>query len=535
MSHSPSSSPRTDTESFKNSHSWARTFLELIIFAAAFYLAYKASNARLWLPDSVLLVALLFTPRKRWWLFLLIPLFVRYFVGRGATLATPIFLANYFNDILKALIGASILRWLNNGPPKLATIRELFQFFAVVVVLTPALSAFAGAATRVSLGEDYWTSWQIWFLGDALANLILTPMLLYWISEGTDAIRNASRWRWLEATLLYGGIIVIGILGLRGETGGIGSSPLLANLTLPLLLYAAVRFGPRGVSTAIVVATTFVVWNAKVLGRGPFAVQSPGTEILWIQMVFYAVSIPLLCVAVLLRQSNENEQTAIENQHRAQELAGRLISLQDEERGRIAHALHDTLGQSLTLIQITAETTKQSSDDRPDVTQHLTEISETAATAHQEVREIVHNLRPAGLDHFGLGHAVKVVVRRLSNSTPIELVADVDPIEGLLTKDEETSVYRIVQEGLNNVIKHSKATQATISLKRTTDGIEVVIEDNGIGMDVESDADGDGFGLSGISERVRLLGGAFSIDSTPGYGTRLTIKIARAKQEGATA
>jgi signal transduction histidine kinase len=522
---SQSISPELPAADEQNDSFVSRLF-QFVIFAGAFYLAYRFSTARLWLPDSVLLVTLLFTPRNRWWMFLLVPLGIRYFVGRGAELPVDVFLANYANDILKAIIGASLLRWLNNGPTKLATIRELFQFFVVAVVFTPALSAFAGAATRVSIGENYWTSWQIWFLGDALANLILTPMLIYWYVEDRSSILRASKARWLEVCIVFGALILVGALGpVSNATSGIGNSPILVNLTLPLLLYAAVRFGPRGVSTAIVILTAFVVFEAKYSGQGPFAVRGPGVEILWIQMVFYVVTIPLLCVAVVLRQSNENALLALENQKEAHDLAGKLINLQDDERRRIAHSLHDTLGQSLTVIKIVADTGAQKTEDQPEVAKQFAEISDVAATAHQDVRDIVQNLRPAGLDHFGLAHAVKAVIRRFSRSTSIELSAKLDPIDGVLTKDEETSVFRIVQEALSNVVRHSNATKAEVIFHRNSQGLDIIVEDNGTGINVDSLSTGEGFGLSGIAQRVRLLDGTFDIDSAPGKGTRLIINL----------
>lgn len=527
FSDSPSSDSRDQVDLIGANDSFGIIVVQLLAFSVIFVLAYKLSTARLWLPDSVLLVALLFTPRKRWWIFLILPLVVRYYVGPGTTLTLGIFFTNYVNDILKALIGASLLRWLNNGPPKLTTILELFEFFAVAVVLTPALSAFVGAATRVSLGaHEYWVAWQIWFLGDALANLILTPFLVYLIVEGIPAIKGADRWRVLEAIVLYGALIVIGLIGLIEDESGLGYAPLLANLTLPLLMYAAVRFGPLGVSSGVVVSTAFLVWNARVLGNGPLATQSPA-EILWIQMVFYTVSIPLLCVAVLLRQSNENERLAVDNQKQARDLAGRLIYLQDDERRRIAHALHDTLGQSLSVIKIVADTGVATVFNRPEVAKQFTEIATVAASAHQEVREIVHNLRPAGLDHFGLVTAVKSVIRRLTESTSIKLTADLDPIDGLLTKDEETSVYRIIQESLNNVIAHSDATEASVTFRRQPDGLMIVVEDNGKGLDEDWESHTTGFGLSGIAERVRLINGELNIESSAGQGTKLQIYIYR--------
>ena len=196
--------------------------VQLVVFAAAFYLAYSASTARLWLPDAVLLVALLFTRPKRWWMFLLIPLIVRYAATKAPDLPFWLIPANYLNDILKAIVGASILRWLNSGPPKLGTITGLLQFFLVAVILTPALSAFGGAATGWSLGREFWQAWQIWFLGDALANLILAPMLIFWLVDGIPDLRSAPKWRVMEGILLYGALIFLGYSatsGGRGRTG----------------------------------------------------------------------------------------------------------------------------------------------------------------------------------------------------------------------------------------------------------------------------------------------------------------------------
>ena len=129
-----------------------RTLLQLLVFEVAYYLAYHysmsfyaATSAPLWLPDAILLSALLLLPRRKWWLFLLAPIPVRFFVDVPPDVSGWLLPVSFVNDSLKALLGAYILIRLNNGRPKLATIRELFQFFLVVVVLTPFLSATGGA------------------------------------------------------------------------------------------------------------------------------------------------------------------------------------------------------------------------------------------------------------------------------------------------------------------------------------------------------------------------------------------------------
>jgi len=118
------------------------------------------------------------------------------------------------------------------------------------------------------------------------------------------------------------------------------------------------------------------------------------------------------------------------------------------------------------------------------------------------------------------------VVDKFATSSSIDITADLDLIDKLLPPDAETGLYRIVQEGLNNLVKHSKATEASVTITHTSRGLEVVIEDNGVGMDLSTiQAAGAGFGLSGIAERVRLIGGKLGINSSPGKGTRLVVRV----------
>ncbi|HEU0178900.1 MAG TPA: PAS domain S-box protein [Blastocatellia bacterium] len=286
----------------------ARTILKVLLFSTAFYLAYAygmlfhhVSAAPFWPPDAVLLCALLLARPRRWWLYLLAPLPIRLLVAVPPDIPTWFLPAVYINDSLKAVISAALLRRLNNGPTRLTSVQELVQFFAVGVLGVPMLSAFVGAATRLAVGDSYWSAWQRWFLGDALANLLLTPMILYWVVGGVCALRCAGVKRYIEGILLMAALILVGFKALSGAIGGQGHSPVLIYLPFPLLLYAAVRFGPRGVSSALSLITAFAIWNAE-LGRGPFSAQAPGGDTLTLQLFLCVISVPLLCLAVLLRE-----------------------------------------------------------------------------------------------------------------------------------------------------------------------------------------------------------------------------------------
>src|SRR5262245_23740159 len=145
-----------------------RIMRDALVFGAAFFLAYlygmqfhHTSSSPFWPPDAVLLSALLLTPPKRWWLFLLLTLPIRWFVAVPAGTPAWFLIAAYVNDSVKALLGAIVLRRWSRRTPRLDSMQELVRFVAMVVVATPMLSAFAGAYARTLLaGDDYWSAWQ---------------------------------------------------------------------------------------------------------------------------------------------------------------------------------------------------------------------------------------------------------------------------------------------------------------------------------------------------------------------------------------
>jgi PAS domain S-box-containing protein len=285
-----------------------RPILNLLLFSTAFFLAYlygmsfhHISSAPFWPPDAVLLCALLLTPRRKWWLYLLAPLPIRLLVAVPPDTPAWFLLAVYANDSLKAIISAALLKRLNHGTPRLTSMHELVQFFAVAVLGVPALSAFGGAASRLALGDSFWAAWQMWFLGDALANLLLTPTILYWSIGGASALRSAGLKRFVEGITLTVALILVGAAAFSGADNLLGDSPAVIYLPFPILLWAAVRFGPRGVSSALSLIAVFAIWNME-LGRGPFSANLPGGNLLSLQLFLCVISIPLLCLTVLLQE-----------------------------------------------------------------------------------------------------------------------------------------------------------------------------------------------------------------------------------------
>lgn len=207
-----------------------------------------------------------------------------------------------------------------------------------------------------------------------------------------------------------------------------------------------------------------------------------------------------------------------------QEFSRGLIDGQEAERKRIAGEIHDGFGQNILVMKNRALLALEKTELPPAVVEDLTEISSTASTTLKEMREMSRNLRPYELDRFGLTEALKSVVERMEGSSALTIHPDLDMIDGLFPREGEINVYRIVQECLNNVVKHSKASEAWIHAKANAGVVTIVVRDNGSGMEAEGGKNG-GLGLSGIRERVRMLGGNLKIQSSPGQGTTVEVTI----------
>lgn len=244
------------------------------------------------------------------------------------------------------------------------------------------------------------------------------------------------------------------------------------------------------------------------------------------------------CIIALVLFAYRRRITMLKRRQAAQAaFSQQLIESQEGERKRIAAELHDGLGQNLLVIKNRALLSLSVPDDQGRAIEQLNEISSIASQTIDEVREIAHNLRPFQLDRLGLTKALNSIIRKLESSSEIEFTAEIEPVDDLFTKEAEINLYRVVQECLNNVVRHSGATRAKLTVKRDWRGIVVTISDNGRGFDSAAHLASTthrtgGFGLTGISERARMLGGKEMIHSIPGEGTTVTIKIGLRNQHG---
>jgi len=276
---------------------------------------------------------------------------------------------------------------------------------------------------------------------------------------------------------------------------------------------------PGNYTFHVIAANSDGVWNrvgasVNVLVRAPF----------WRRWWFWLLcSIAVTGIAAFAIRSRLVQLKKKQLQREA--FSRRLIESQEGERKRLARELHDGLAQSLMIVKNWALMgLNLLAEDNP-AREHLTEISETASLAIDEVREISRNLTPSQLERLGLTSTIEQMLRQIRNSTDIEFITETDNIDGLLSKESEINLYRVLQECLNNILKHSAATKAWLSIKRTPGGAQIICRDNGKGFDPETISLSSGMGLPGMAERVRMLGGKYTVDSALGKGATISVTI----------
>lgn len=218
------------------------------------------------------------------------------------------------------------------------------------------------------------------------------------------------------------------------------------------------------------------------------------------------------------------ELRVIKNENKVRRyFAARLIESQENERNRIALGLHDSLGQKLLLIK-NQLLSKMNNPEKYKSSQYLKSIGDLVGESINEIREIIYDLRPMYLDQLGLKTAIESILEKVSESTKINFHVRIDDISNIFTKAEEINFFRIVQECINNIVKHSKATDAFIDITRDTDFFLMKISDNGMGFDMDKSKAGNGFGITGIKERARIIGANLDISSSPSIGTFIQLE-----------
>jgi signal transduction histidine kinase len=240
----------------------------------------------------------------------------------------------------------------------------------------------------------------------------------------------------------------------------------------------------------------------------------------------YELSSDLFKAAEIGRQLQVSQGQLGLSQREAQTFLGRLITAQEDERVRLARALHDGLSQSMALLAVELELLgQQPPDSAEQITGRMDDFSSQVKTLSAEVHRMAHSLHPAKLEQLGLAAAMIAHCRDVERAHAISIQCECSDVPRWLPPDVARCLYRVTQEALQNVIKHSGAKRATVALTASDGALRLSISDDGKGFDLEAARAAPGLGLVSMQERVRLVHGQIQWRSQPGAGTRVDVRV----------
>jgi PAS domain S-box-containing protein len=226
------------------------------------------------------------------------------------------------------------------------------------------------------------------------------------------------------------------------------------------------------------------------------------------------------------REKLQQSEAALRRSHRTlQDLAGKLLTAQEEERRHLARELHDDLTQRLAAIAIEAGKLEQrAAPVGEELTIGLGRIRAEVAGISEDVHDISRRLHPSILEDLGLVDAIASECRTFSDREGIAVEFSPENVGAQLPRELSICLYRVVQEGLRNIAKHSRTETASVALHRDNGQVRLTIRDSGIGFDKADLKGRTGLGLASMKERVRLIEGRFSVSSRPGQGTTIDVR-----------
>jgi PAS domain S-box-containing protein len=599
----------------------------------------------LWPTGAVLLCVLVVTPVRHWLAYTAAAYFSSILndAQAGFPVAAFLFVGAGVVEVLFAAIG---IRYLAGGVRSFDNIRNLVAYLLVAVVLGPALSAFVAAAAGPA--QEYWFFWRVWFLSEALARLTLAPAILLGFRIAPVALRELSVRRCLEICIIGCLLIAACTVAFVWPSAGDDTVPALVYLPLPIVLWAAVRFGPPGVSLSLLVVAAVSI-SGTVHGRGPFAGSVTDDNVVALQLFLFALAVPLMILATLIAEGRRKTNSLTESEARframadsapvmiwmsdasgrfdyfnkpwldfsgrtlaherktgwadsvhpddrarcarafdtafaarrkfvmeyrrrrqdggyhwvldcgiprvaadgnfvgfigscvdiaerkqaeerlrasheqQRDLARRLFHAQEVERRRLAREMHDDLTQRLAVLAIEVSKLERLPTLADEVSSRLGEVRGQLVTLSEDVHSLSRQLHPAILDDLGLEDALRSECTRFQEREGIEVEYRADDVPTDLPRDACLGLYRIAQESLRNVARHSGANRAEVSLVGCGRDVMLTVSDNGSGFAREDRHRRAGIGLASMEERARLVGAELTIQSTPGHGTTVTV------------
>jgi two-component system, LuxR family, sensor kinase FixL len=294
-----------------------RTVIWVLASAACYYLATRTawvltfpdSKVSLFFPPHAILVSiLLLVPTRQWWAYVLAAICVHFFATQQQDWPPLYALQCEVFDAVKILMTAGGIRLFIKSPFHLISLREAILFVLIAVIIVPVGTAFWGAAFTVAwhYGTDYWVEWRNLSISNAVTTIVLVPAILIGVRLFKKGFA-AKPGQIVEAVLLASGLVTVGWLAFDRAAAGPDTSPALLYAPIPLLIWAALRFGLGGKSASMLLITIMAIWGT-MQGRGPFLTQTPAENALALQLFILMAATPLLLLAVAIDDERRSKE-----------------------------------------------------------------------------------------------------------------------------------------------------------------------------------------------------------------------------------
>ena len=525
----PNSLSRSEARASATYKQMPQTLKSAVIVGLAYYLGTRLGFALtpsgqplsvFWPPNAIVLAALLLTPRRIWWTLLLAVfpahMFAQHEVGVPVWTAT----AWYLTNTSEALIGAYCISRFVQPRDLFESVRGVSLFVIFAVVIAPFATSFLDAAGVVlsGWGQGYFPMGAERFWTNALAELTIVPILVLGISNSASWIQKATFGRYCEAGLLGLSSVLVTVLVFGLQPVSAAKTPAMFYAPLLLLVWATARFGPGGLSLCMLAVALTGIWYV-MHGREPFPSATLRQNALSLQILLCTIALPLIFLAAYMTEAQRSRDSL-------RKMAGNLIEAQEEERARIARELHDDVCQRFALFAVELEQLREHTDlSDAEVRHRINTLQNDASKISIYVQALSHELHPSKLDYLGLVGGAKSWCKEFAGRQRMQIDFQSHDVPTKLPSQISFSLFRVLQEALQNAAKHSGVRQVEVELVGTNDEIHLSVRDLGKGFDANAMQQDKGLGLTSMRERVRLVNGVLTIESKSMRGTTIHVQV----------